>query len=423
MTATRAEPGTAAEVERVIARVHLEQWARVVGGLVRRFGDLDLAEDMAAEAFATAVERWPVEGVPANPGGWITTTASRRAVDWLRREERRRNWHQEAAARQAFGSDTPAGVIDDDRLRLMFTCSHPALKAESRTALTLRLVGGLTVAQIARAFLVSESTIGKRITRAKAKIAAAGIPFRIPSQADLQTRVDAVLGVLFVVFNEGYLTSEPGQGLDRADLTTEAIRLARLCHELLPSHGETAGLLALMLLTTSRRPARIGTAGELITLDRQDRQSWDTASAAEGFALIRERLRSVAAGQSRPGRYQLLAAINAVHTSSPTFADTDWVQIVALYDQLIALDPSPIVALNRAIAVAELDGPHVALPLIERLDLHSYHAFHVTRADLLDRLHRPDEARSALDQALALAPNQAQRATLLKRFGHLAMTS
>ena len=302
-------------VDEAITRVHREEWSRVVAALTRRFGDLDIAEEMAAEAFAVAVERWPVDGVPANPGGWITTTANRRAIDRLRRESRRDDKQQEA---QMLYDDTPPeplGAIDDDRLRLIFICCHPALEMEARIALTLRMVGGLTVAEIAHAFLVQETTMGRRITRAKIKIKMAGIPYRVPSAEDLPARVSGVLAVLYLIFNEGYLASEPGQEAVRSDLTSEAIRLTRLLRALLPADGEVAGLLALMLLTEARREARVSASGELVTLDEQDRGAWDAALIAEGHALVRERIASAAAGQGRPGRYQILAAVNAVHTS------------------------------------------------------------------------------------------------------------
>ena len=402
-------------VDEAITRVHREEWARVVASLTRRFGDLDLAEEMAAEAFAVAVERWPTDGVPPNPGPWITTTANRRAIDRLRRESRRDDKQQEA---QMLHDDSPPerlGVIDDDRLRLIFTCCHPSLAMEARVALTLRMVGGLTVPEIARAFLVQETTMGQRITRAKGKIKAAKIPYRVPSSEDLPARVSGVLAVLFLIFNEGYLTSDPEKEAVRSDLTLEAIRLTRLVYALLPADGEVAGLLALMLLTEARRAARVSASGELVTLDDQDRGAWDAALIAEGHVLVRERLTAVATGQGPPGRYQILAAINAVHTSARDVRDTDWSQVVALYDQLVRIDPSPIVALNRAVAVAELDGPDVALAEVDRLDLDSYHAYHATRADLLRRLGRSAEARTAYERAIELAGNTAEVAYLSRR--------
>ncbi|MGA3541753.1 RNA polymerase sigma factor [Micromonosporaceae bacterium DT194] len=402
-------------VDEAIIRVHRAEWARVVAALARRFGDLDLAEEMTAEAFAVAVERWRADGVPPNPGAWITTTANRRAIDLLRRESRRDDKQRQALMLYDDPSAQPHGVIDDDRLRLIFTCCHPALAMESRIALTLRMVGGLTVAEIACAFLAKETAVGQRITRAKSKIKAAGIPYRVPAAEDLPARVGGVLAVLFLIFNEGYLSSDPAQEAVRGDLTGEAIRLTRLVHALLPADGEVAGLLALMLLTEARRTARVSASGELVTLGEQDRGAWDAALIAEGHALVRARIAAVAAGQGRPGRYQLLAAINAVHTSARDVRDTDWSQVVALYDQLVALDPSPIVALNRAVALAELDGPEVALALVDRLDLAGYHAYHATRADLLRRLGRSAQARTAYDRAIELAGNTAEVAYLTRR--------
>lgn len=391
----------------------------MVASLTRRFGDLDLAEESAAEAFATAVERWPADGEPPNPGAWLTTTANRKAIDRIRRENKRDAKHQDA--QEVYDSqateplETPGAqsAIDDDRLRLIFTCAHPALAMETRVALTLRLVGGLTVAEIARAFLVQETAMGQRITRAKAKIKATRIPYRVPTSEDLPERVSGLLAVLFLVFNEGYLATGPHSDPLRHDLTGEAIRLTRLIRELLPDDGEVVGLLALMLLTEARRTARVSARGELVTLDEQDRGAWDAALVAEGLGLVRERL---AAGVA-PGRYQILAAINAVHTSARDVRDTDWSQVVALYDQLVRLDSSPVVTLNRAIAVAELDGPAVALATVDRLKprLTGYHAYHATRADLLRRLGRSEQARAAYDRAIELAGNTAETAYLTRR--------
>ena len=405
------------DTDEVITRVHRDEWARVVATLARRFGDLDVAEEAAAEAFAVAVERWQADGVPPNPGGWLTTTAGNKALDRLRREGKRDDKHRQAQMIDSAPPE-PLGAIDDDRLRLLFTCAHPALAMEARTALTLRMVGGLTVAEIARAFLVPETTMAQRITRAKAKVKAAGIPYRVPLAPDLPARVDGVLTVLYLVFNEGYLASSADVDPIRADLTTEAVRLTRLVRDLLPDDGEVVGLLALMLLTEARRTARVSGHGELVTLDQQDRGSWDRTLIAEGHALVRERL---ASGQP-PGRYQVLAAINAVHTDARDARDTDWAQVVALYDQLTRLDPTPVVALNRAIAVAELDGPHVALAQVDALvgPLDGYHAFHATRADLLRRLGRSAEARAAYDRAIGLAGNTAETAYLARRRDELA---
>lgn len=406
--------------DEVVARVHREEWARVVATLARRFGDLDVAEEAAAEAFAVAVERWRTDGVPPNPGAWLTTTAANKALDRVRREGRRDDKQKQAHmfSQQLSGPPEPTGAIDDERLRLVFTCAHPALAVEARVALTLRMVGGLTVPEIARAFLVQETTMGQRITRAKAKIKAAGIPWRIPDADDLPARVDGVLTVLYLVFNEGYLASSEDADPVRADLTREAIRLTRLVRSLLPYDGEVAGLLALMLLTEARRGARVSAAGELVTLDQQDRGSWDRGLIAEGHDLVRQRL---ASGEA-PGRYQVLAAINAVHTDAADARDTDWSQVVALYDQLARLDPSPVVALNRAVAVAELDGPQVALALVDPLEQHlaDYHAFHATRADLLRRLGRSADARAAYDLAIELAGNTAEMAYLTRRRAELA---
>jgi RNA polymerase sigma-70 factor (ECF subfamily) len=404
------------DVDEAITRVHQDEWARVVASLTRRFGDLDIAEEAAAEAFATAVERWPADGVPPNPGAWLTTTANRKAIDRIRRESKRDDKHKEA--RMVYDDDPPEplGAIDDDRLRLIFTCCHPALAMQTRVALTLRMVGGLTVPEIARAFLAQETAMERRITRAKAKIKAAGIPYRVPSAQDLPARVSGVLAVLYLVFNEGYLATGPGTDPVRHGLTAEAIRLTRLIRALLPDDGEAAGLLALMLLIEARRTARVSAGGELVALDEQDRGAWDATLIAEGHGLVRERLAAAAAGVA-PGRYQILAAINAVHTSARDIRDTDWSQVVALYDQLVRLDQSPIIVLNRAVAVAELDGPEVALAAVDRLEdeLAGYHAYHATRADLLRRLGRSRQSRAAYDKAIELAGNTAETAYLTRR--------
>lgn len=405
------------QVEKAITRAHHEEWARVVAALTRRFGDLDVAEEAAAEAFATAVERWPAAGVPANPGAWLTTTATRKAIDRIRRENKRDDKQKQAQMlhdpTDAVDPSAPPSAIGDERLRLIFICSHPALAMQTRVALTLRMVAGLTVPEIARAFLVPESTVGQRITRGKVKIKAARIPYRVPSAQDLPARVSGVLAVLYLVFNEGYLATGPDTDPVRHDLTAEAIRLARLIRALMPADGEVAGLLALMLLTEARRAARVSAAGELVTLGEQDRAAWDPALIAEGHHLVRQLLAAGAA----PGRYQILAAISAVHTFARDVRDTDWSQVVALYDQLGRLDPSPIVALNRAVAVAELDGPAVALAAVDRLQdtLAGYHAYHATRADLLRRLGRSRQSRAAYDKAIELAGNTAETAYLKRR--------
>jgi RNA polymerase sigma-70 factor (ECF subfamily) len=409
---------TSDNLDETITRTYHEQWARVVAGLARRFGDLDLAEESTAEAFATAVARWPVEGVPPNPGAWLTVTANRRAIDRIRREAKRDD-KQKQAQQMYDVPPEPTAAIEDDRLRLIFTCCHPALSVEARVALTLRLVGGLTVPEIARAFLIQEPALGRRITRAKSKIKSARIPYRVPSADDLPGRLAGVLTVLYLIFNEGYLATGPGTDPVRRELTTEAIRLTRLVCELMPHDGEVAGLLALMLLSEARHDARVSATGELVPLQEQDRGSWDAAMIAEGHAIVRERV----ATEVPPGRYQMLAAINAVHTDAADARDTDWSQIVALYDQLLRIDPSPIVALNRAVAVAELDGPEVALSLVDRLDpaLAGYHAYHVTRAELLRRLGRSQESRAAYDTAIGLAGNSAETAYLSRRRDQLGV--
>ena len=397
------------DAQDALTRVYREEWARVVATLIKRFGNFDTAEDAAAEAFATAAERWPADGVPPNPGAWLTTTATRKAIDRIRRESSRDARHREAQL--VYDSEPePLGAIDDDRLRLIFTCCHPALAMEARIALTLRMVGGLSVPEIARAFLVTDTTMGARITRAKAKITAARIPYRLPTAEDLPGRLSGVLAVLFLIFNEGYLASGPETAPVRQELTGEAVRLARLLHRLLPGDGEVTGTLALMLLIDARRSARVSTAGELVPLGEQDRGLWDAALIAEGHALVRERL----ASGVMPGRYQLLAAMNAVHTDGES---TDWAQIVALYDQLVKLDGSPMVRLSRAIAVGERDDPAVALALVDGLEpeLAGYHAYHAARAYLLTRLGQVAAARDAYDDAIALAGNAAEVAFLTRR--------
>ncbi len=406
-----------------VERVFREEYGRVVATLVRRFGDIDIAEEAAGEALLVALEKWPAEGVPPNPGAWLTTTAGNKAIDRLRREAKSQDKHRQAMQMYDDEPPEPTGVVTDDRLRLIFTCCHPALAPEARVALTLRLLGGLTVAEIAAAFLVPETTMAQRITRAKAKIKGANIPYRVPSAGDLAERLATVLAVLYLVFNEGYLASS-GDDPVRGELTDEAIRLGGVLHGLLPDEPEVTGLLALMLLTDSRRPSRVA-GGELVPLPEQDRGGWDRRLIEEGHALVRECLARAESTGRGPGRYQLLAAINAVHTDAPAWSDTDWSQIAALYDQLLAVDPSPIVRLNRAIAVAELDGPEVALAEVDRLpkiepSLSAYHAWHATRADLLRRLGRGAEARAAYDAAIAATDNPAERAFLGRRRGQLA---
>jgi len=402
------------EAQEAITRAHREEWARVVASLAKRFGSLDIAEEAAAEAFAIAVARWPVDGVPPNPGAWLTTTANRKAIDWIRRESKRDDKQKQAQMPYNDDQPEPLDAIEDDRLRLIFICCHPALSMEARVALTLRMVGGLTLPEIARAFLVQETTMRQRITRAKAKIQLARIPYRSPSAEDLPERVSGVLAVLFLLFNEGYLATGSDQDPIRPALTAEAIRLTRLIRTLMPQDGEVVGLLALMLLTEARRTSRVS-SNQLVSLAEQDRRAWDAALLAEGHQLVRERL---AAGVA-PGRYQILAAINAVHTSARHVRDTDWSQVVALYDQLVRLDPSPVVALNRAIAVAEVDGPEAALAIVDRLEdkLAGYHAYHATRAELLRRLGRAEQSRAAYDKAIELAGNIAEKAYLTRRRG------
>ena len=395
-----------------VERVFREEYGRLIASLVRRFGDIDIAEDAAGEALVIALRTWPESGIPANPGGWLTTTANHKAIDRIRRESLRDAKHRAALMNDDDTPPDPTGPVEDDRLRLIFTCCHPALAPEARIALTLRLLGGLTVAEIAEAFLVPETTMAQRITRAKKKIAAAKVPYRVPDAADLPQRLSGVLTVLFLVFNEGYLATGDGDPV-RADLTAEAIRLTRILRQLLPEEPEVMGLLGLELLIEARRDARVRN-GQLVPLDEQDRAGWDRALIAAGHDQVRACL-----AINRPGRYQLLAAINAVHTDAPSGSDTDWSQVVALYDQLARLDPSPIVALNRAIAVAELDGPTVGLALVDHLPLDGYHAWHAARADLLRRLGRSADAKDAYDAAIAATQNSAERTYLARKRGEL----
>ncbi|HEX3593211.1 MAG TPA: RNA polymerase sigma factor [Pseudonocardiaceae bacterium] len=394
-----------------IEAVFREEYGRAVAVLVRLLGDIDAAQDAVQDAFTEAVRRWPAAGLPPSPSGWIVTTARNRAIDRFRREETRDRRHAEAALVHAADSVDSAevGVVPDDRLRLIFTCCHPALAVPSRVALTLRLLGGLSTAEIARAFLVPEPTMAQRLVRAKAKIRATGIPYRVPAEADLPDRLPPVLTVVYLVFNEGYAASS-GDELVRADLCAEAIRLGRLLAALLPDEPEALGLLALMLLIASRQPARTDAAGDLVLLADQDRGRWDAGLIDEGQALVRRCLR-----RDRPGPYQIQAAINAVHSAALTAADTDWAQIVTLYGQLMAVAPSPVVALNRAVAVAEVDGPAPALAQVDSLALDGYHVWHAVRADLLRRLGRTDEAAVAYREAAQHTENRAERRFLLSR--------
>ncbi len=397
-----------------IEAVFREAYGRAVAVLTRLLGDIDAAEEAVQDAFLTAVQRWPVDGVPPSPAGWIVTTARNRAVDRMRRESTRTERYVRAATEAALldGPGEPTeeeGIVRDDRLRMLFTCCHPALAPAARVALTLRLVGGLTTAEIARAFLMPETTMAQRLVRAKGKIRDARIPYRVPTGADLPDRLAGVLAVVYLVFTEGH-TASAGDELVRTDLCAEAIRLGRELVELMPDEPEALGLLALMLLTEARRTARVSPTGELVPLPDQDRSRWDTALVAEGQDLVRRCLR-----RGAPGPYQVQAAIQAVHSDAATAADTDWRQVVVLYDHLTALAPSPVVALNRAVAVAEVDGPAAGLAALAGVELPRSHLLPAVRADLLRRLGRTAEAVEAYDAALALAGTTAERTFLRRR--------
>jgi RNA polymerase sigma-70 factor, ECF subfamily len=385
-----------------VGRIFREESGRSVAALIRVFGDIDLAEDAVQDAFAVALRKWPGDGLPPNPGGWITTTARNRALDRLRRESRGRELLGEVAVLLPGHNDPglpeEMGPVQDDRVRLIFTCCHPALSTQAQVALTLRLLGGLSTTQVARSFLVTEPTMARRLVRAKHKIKAARIPYRVPEAHELPDRLRPVLTVVYLIYNAGLASpAEPG-------LCAEAIRLARLLATLLPDEPEVAGLLALLLLTESRRASRTRPDGSLVLLGEQDRTRWDRALIQEGQAILRRCLR-----RNQPGAYQLQAAINAVHADAPTVEQTDWSQIVALYDQLLAVAPTPVVALNRAIAIGEVQGPAAALALVDELDLDTYHPFHATRADLLRRLGRHREATAAYERAATMAPAGAER--------------
>jgi RNA polymerase sigma-70 factor (ECF subfamily) len=388
--------------EAEVGRIFREESGRSVAALIRFFGDIDVAEDAVQDAFAVALRKWPNDGLPPNPGAWITTTARNRAIDRLRRESRGRELLGEVAVLSPGNNDPGApqeeGPVQDDRLRLIFTCCHPALSTEAQVALTLRLLGGASTKEVARSFLVTEPAMAQRLARAKHKIKAARIPYRVPEEHELPDRLRPVLAVVYLVYNTGLTsTTDP-------DLCSEAIRLARILATLMPDEPEVAGMLALLLLTESRRASRTRPDGSLVLLGEQDRRRWDRALIEEGQAIVRQCLR-----RNQPGTYQLQAAINAVHADATTLEQTDWSQIVALYDQLLAVAPTPVVALNRAIAIGEVRGPAAALALVDELDLDDYHPFHATRADLLRRLGRNSEAAAAYGRAATLAPTDAER--------------
>lgn len=390
-----------------IDRIFRDEAGKAIATLIRFFGDIDVAEEAVQDAFMVATEKWPESGLPPNPGGWIVTTARNRGIDRLRRESTREDRHARAVVLQGQSEPDPVeGPVSDDRLRLIFTCCHPALETPARVALTLRLLGGLQTPEIARAFLVPEPTMAQRLVRAKRKIKAANIPYRIPRDADLPDRLGSVLTVVYLIYNEGY-SATSGEELVRSDLCSEAIRLARLLTVLMPDEPEAVGLLALLLLTESRRVARTTREGSMVLLADQDRNLWDRKLIEEGQTLVKACLR-----RNRPGQFQIQAAVAAVHSDAVSAAETDWGQILRLYDQLMLETPTPVVALNRAVALAEVDGVADALILLDGLELDRYHLFHATRAELLHRLGQVDAADIAYGEALALVTNLAERRLL-----------